>query len=313
MTRLFADTITLSYRSALAVVHDLTLSVPDGAMTAIIGQNGCGKSTLLRALARLITPRNGVVLLDGESFHRQTTKEVARQLGLLPQKPSAPEAITVEDLAHRGRYHHQSFFQPSSERDRVAVERALELASMTELRHRPVDELSGGQRQRAWIAMTLAQETPILLLDEPTTYLDIAHQQEVLALALRLNREEGRTVAMVLHDVNNAAQVSDHVVAMRDGRIVAEGSPGCVLPPAHLQQVFGVVCDVVTHPQSLTPISVPRGADTQCDDLLPKTVGGALRTERLSLGYGRSRVVEDVNLSLPQGQITAIVGPNASG
>ena len=313
MARLRADTITLSYGGPDAVVHDLTLRIPDEAVTSIIGPNGCGKSTLLRSLARLMTPRNGVVLLDGESIHRQTTKEVARQLGLLPQKPSAPESITVEDLARRGRYPHQSFFQPSSGRDRVAVDHALELASMTELRDRPVDELSGGQRQRAWIAMALAQETPILLLDEPTTYLDIAHQQEVLALVLRLNREEDRTVVLVLHDINNAAQVSDHVVAMYDGRIVAQGSPSYILTPARLEQVFGVACDVVTHPQSLAPVSVPRGADPRCDGLLPRAGGTALRAERLSLGYGRRPVVEDATVSLPRGQVTAIVGPNACG
>ena len=313
MARLHADTITLSYGTTGAVVHDLTIRLPDGAVTSIIGPNGCGKSTLLRSLARLMTPRKGVVLLDGETIHRQSTKEVARQLGLLPQKPSAPEAITVEDLARRGRYPHQSFFQPSSEQDHVAVEHALEMAGMTNLRDRPVDELSGGQRQRAWIAMALAQETPILLLDEPTTYLDIAHQQEVLALVLKLNREESRTVALVLHDVNNAARVSDHVVAMCDGRIVAEGPPSCILTPARLEQVFGVPCDVVTHPQSLGPVSVPRGAAPRSDGFLPGGSGAAPRSERLSLGYDRRPVVEKATVSIPWGQITAIVGPNACG
>ena len=313
MARLRADTITLSYGGMGAVVHDLTFHVPDGAVTSIIGPNGCGKSTLLRSLARLMTPRKGAVLLDGESIHRQSTKEVARELGLLPQKPSAPEAITVQDLARRGRYPHQSLLQPWSDRDRVAVERALELASMTQLRDRPVDELSGGQRQRAWIAMALAQETPILLLDEPTTYLDIAHQQEVLALVLRMNREEGRTIALVLHDVNNAAQVSDHVVAMCDGRIVAEGPPGHILTPARLEQVFGVPCDMVAHPRGLAPVSVPRSADPRYHGPSPGTGGTALRAERLSLGYDRHPVVKDATLSIPRGQITAIVGPNACG
>ncbi|HEY8415045.1 MAG TPA: ABC transporter ATP-binding protein, partial [Thermaerobacter sp.] len=213
MNRLLAQNVTLSYGRE-AVIRDLTLEIPDGAITAIIGPNGCGKSTLLRALARLMIPRGGAVLLDGQAIHRRPTRKVARELGLMAQHVVAPEAITVEDLVSRGRYPHQSWLRPMSEANRATVERALEWVGMTDLRHRPVDELSGGQRQRAWLAMTLAQDTPILLLDEPTTYLDVAQQQAFFALIRRLNREEGRTIVMVLHDVNDAAQVSDHLIVM---------------------------------------------------------------------------------------------------
>ena len=313
MPRLAADEITLSYGGTGDVVHDLTLRIPEGAVTSIIGRNGCGKSTLLRSLARLMAPRKGAVLLDGQSIHSQPTKEIARRLGLLAQSPVAPEAITVEDLARRGRYPHQSLLQPSSETDRAAVERALDLAGMTDLRHRAVDQLSGGQRQRAWIAMALAQDTPVLLLDEPTTYLDIAHQQEVLALLLRLNREEGRTIAMVLHDVNSVAQVSDHVVAMRDGRIAAEGYPSEILDPSHLEQIFEVACDLVVHPQSRMPVAIPRGEAPRYDGLSVNAEGAGLKAEGLSVGYDRQAVAKDITLSFPSRQISAIVGPNACG
>ena len=313
MPRLVADEVTLSYGGTDDVVRDLTLRIPEGAVTSIIGRNGCGKSTLLRSLARLMTPRKGAVLLDGQSIHSQPTKEIARRLGLLAQSPVAPEAITVEDLARRGRYPHQSLLQPSSETDRAAVERALNLAGVGDLRHRAVDQLSGGQRQRAWIAMALAQDTPILLLDEPTTYLDIAHQQEILGLLLRLNREEGRTIAMVLHDVNSAAQVSDHVVAMRDGRIEAQGSPADILAPSQLERIFDVACDLVIHPQNGTPVAVPRGKAPRYDSFSEELKGAGLEAKGLSVGYDRQAVANDITVSFPAGQVSAIVGPNACG
>jgi iron complex transport system ATP-binding protein len=181
MSRLYADNVTLAYGPTAVVARDLSMRISDGKVTAIVGPNGCGKSTLLRALARLLLPQRGAVVLDGEAIHRQPTKAVAKRIGLLPQQPDAPEAITVEDLARRGRYPHQGFLQPPSKDDERAVQQALELTDMVALRECPVDELSGGQRQRAWIAMALAQETPLVLLDEPTTYLDINHQQEILA------------------------------------------------------------------------------------------------------------------------------------
>ena len=313
MPNLVADQVTLSYGGQRDVVHELTLDIPEGAITSIIGRNGCGKSTLLRSLARLMTPREGAVLLDGESIQNQPTRAVARQMGLLAQSPTAPEAITVEDLARRGRYPHQSLLQPSSESDRDAVERALYLSGMKEFRHRAVDQLSGGQRQRAWIAMALAQETPILLLDEPTTFLDIAHQQEVLELLLRLNRENHRTIVMVLHDVNSAAQVSDHMVAMRDGRIATQGPPADIISPVQLERIFDVACDLVIQPGNLMPVAVPRGRVPRHDEPCEKASGLGLRADGLSAGYDRQPVVDDVTVPFPAGQVSAIVGPNACG
>lgn len=313
MSRLLAEGVTLSYDGVQTVVHGLTLRIPDGAVTSIIGPNGCGKSTLLRALARLIAPRGGVVLLDGQAIHRQPTREVAKRLGLLPQQPVAAEAITVEDLVRRGRYPHQALFQTLTRRDQAAVDRALALAGVADLRARPVDELSGGQRQRAWIAMALAQETPILLLDEPTTYLDITHQQEIFALVRRLNREEGRTIVMVLHDVNDAARISDHLVVMQQGSIVAEGPPRHVLTPALLADVFGVACDVIPHPYSHLPVCVPRSRVPAATERGSVNDGAALRTVQLSSGYGARRVVGDVTVSFPKGRVSAIVGPNGCG
>ena len=341
--RLSAVDVTLAYGRAEAVAENLTLRVPDGVVTSIIGPNGCGKSTLLRALARLIEPAAGTVLLDGEAIHRLPTKEVARRLGLLPQEQAAPDAITVEDLVRRGRYPHQSFLQPFGAADRAAVEQALELAGIAKLRERPVDELSGGQRQRAWIAMALAQETPILLLDEPTTYLDLAHQQEILELIRRLCRDGRRTVVAVLHDVNAAAWVSDHVVALSAGRIVAEGPPAEVLRPGVLKRIFGVECDVVRPGGGGVPLCVARGrslrrtrAAAEVENGETATAGTtgpavtgataatgatpiraatepALRAERLTVGYEHRLVVHEVSVSFPAGKVSAIVGPNASG
>jgi iron complex transport system ATP-binding protein len=260
-----------------------------------------------------MTPRGGAVLLDGQAIHRQPTKEVARQLGLLSQQPMAPESITVEDLVRRGRYPHQSLLQPPCKRDLVAVERALELAGMKNLRARAIDELSGGQRQRAWIAMALAQETPILLLDEPTTYLDIAHQQEILALVHRLNREEGRTIVLVLHDINVAARISDHVVAMSGGTIVAESAPEGILHPSLLEQVFGVAWDVMVHPITQQPVCVPRGRALPAHQPLPTESAFALQAEGLSTGYGSRRVLNNVTIGFPAGRVSAIIGPNGCG
>jgi iron complex transport system ATP-binding protein len=255
-------------------------------------------------------------LLDGQSIHRLSTKAVARELGLLPQQSLLPEAVTVEDLVRRGRYPHLGVFQAPSREDEVIVQRAMAMAGVTELGARAVDELSGGQRQRAWIAMTLAQETPILLLDEPTTFLDVAHQHEVMSLVQRLNREDGRTVVLVLHDVNAAAAVSQHIVAMRDGDIVAAGPPRETLTPEVLEQVFGVACDVVRHPDTGQPVSVPRGRPLPAQGRAPGAgpeSAPALRTEALCGGYGARAVLQDVSVVFPPGRISAIVGPNACG
>lgn len=254
--RLVADDVTLAYDGRV-VVEDLTLAVPDGRVTAIIGPNACGKSTLLRALARLLRPRHGSVVLDGESIHRLPTKQVARRLGLLPQHPIAPEGILVGDLVARGRTPHQSLLQQWSVADEAAVQAALDATGVADLADRPVDELSGGQRQRVWIAMALAQETRLLLLDEPTTFLDITHQIEVLELVARLNRTDGRTIVVVLHDLNLACRYAHHLVAMRDGRIVASGPPSEVITPETVQAVFGLASVVIADPVTGTPLVVP--------------------------------------------------------
>ncbi|MFI9323366.1 ABC transporter ATP-binding protein [Kitasatospora aureofaciens] len=254
--RLEARGLTLAYE-ARTVVEGLDVSIPDGRVTVIVGPNACGKSTLLRALGRLLKPVRGAVLLDGQELARIPTKRIAQRLGLLPQSPTAPEGISVADLVSRGRQPHQSWWQQWSPEDEAAVAEALERTSTTELAERSMDELSGGQRQRAWIAMALAQGTDILLLDEPTTYLDIAHQVEVLDLVRRLNVERGRTVVAVLHDLNQAARYADHLVAMRDGRVVAEGAPGEVVTAELVREVFGLDSVVVPDPVTGTPLVVP--------------------------------------------------------
>ena len=308
--RLAADRLALAYGDQL-VIPPLDLVVPDGRITTIIGPNGCGKSTLLRGLARLQPTREGRVLLDGQEIHRLPTVEVARRLGILGQQPEAPDRITVEELVGRGRYPHQSFFQPPTERDAVAVRAAMELAGVADLRRRPVDQLSGGQRQRVWIAMAVAQETPLLLLDEPTTYLDLAHQMEVMNLVMRLNADEGRTVVMVLHDVNEAARVSDHIVAMRDGRIVREGPPADVLTESLLTDLYDLPCDIVDSPDG-RPFYVPRSAASVAPPPCP-FAPPAFDLDRIAVGYGATPVVRDLSLTMPSGAITAVVGPNASG
>jgi iron complex transport system ATP-binding protein len=242
------------------VVDDLDFAVPDGEITAIVGPNACGKSTLLRALARLLRPSAGAVVLDGSQIHRLPTKEVARRLGLLPQSPVAPEGILVADLVARGRTPHQKLLQQWSRADEIAVRDALAATATMHLAERPVDELSGGQRQRVWIAMAIAQQTDLLLLDEPTTFLDIAHQVEVLDLTAELNREQGRTVVVVLHDLNLACRYAHTVVAMRDGAIVAAGAPSTVVTADLVQMVFGLESLVIDDPVSHTPLVIPIGS-----------------------------------------------------
>ncbi|MER5348880.1 ABC transporter ATP-binding protein [Kitasatospora sp. NPDC002551] len=263
--RLEARELTLAYE-ARTVAEKLSLRIPDGRVTVIVGPNACGKSTLLRALGRLLKPARGAVLLDGEELARVPTKQIARRIGLLPQSPSAPEGIAVADLVARGRQPHQSWWQQWSAEDEAAVAEALERTSTAELAERGVDELSGGQRQRVWIAMALAQGTDILLLDEPTTFLDIAHQVEVLDLVRRLNVERGRTVVAVLHDLNQAARYADHLVAMREGRIVAQGPPAEVVTAELVREVFGLESVVVPDPVTGTPLVVPGAPWTATTD-----------------------------------------------
>ncbi|MCT2586401.1 ABC transporter ATP-binding protein [Actinophytocola gossypii] len=256
MTGLRADGLRLAYDDRV-VVPDLSLTVPEGRISVIVGANACGKSTLLRALARLLTPKAGSVHLDGRSIHGMPTRDVARRLGILPQAPVAPEGLTVIDLVTRGRSPHQSWWRQWSSADETAVTGALRATGLTDLADRPVDELSGGQRQRAWIAMAVAQETPVLLLDEPTTFLDLAHQIDVLDLVVDLNRHQGRTVVMVLHDLNQACRYADHVIAMKAGRIVTHGTPADVVTPDLVSEVFDVTCQIATDPVSGTPLVIP--------------------------------------------------------
>ena len=242
------------------VIDGVDLRIAPGGVTALVGSNGSGKSTLLRTLARLIAPESGHVLLDGEDIRSRPTRAVARELGLLPQTPEAPDGLTVGELVARGRFPHRGLLTPMRAADRMAVADALAMTATTDLRDRPVDELSGGQRQRAWIAMALAQETPTMLLDEPTTHLDLAHRVEVLDLVWRLNREQGRTIVLVLHDLNEAGRYADRIIALADGRIRADGPPAEVLTAEVLEEVFGLACQVLEDPVTGTPLVVPSAA-----------------------------------------------------
>ncbi|WP_370420732.1 ABC transporter ATP-binding protein [Streptomyces sp. QH1-20] len=255
-SRLTARALTLAYEER-TVVEALDLDVPDGEVTVVVGPNACGKSTLLRALGRLLKPKGGAVLLDGEELARIPTRRIAQSLGLLPQTPVAPEAITVADLVARGRQPHQRWWQQWSETDERAVTDAMARTDVSALAERSVDELSGGQRQRVWIAMALAQETDLLLLDEPTTYLDIAHQVEVLDLVRQLNHERGRTVVAVLHDLNQAARYADHLVAMKAGRVIARGRPSEIVTAELVREVFGLDSVVVPDPVTGSPLVIP--------------------------------------------------------
>jgi iron complex transport system ATP-binding protein len=254
--RLAAEHVTLAYDDSV-VVRDLDLQLTEGSFTAIVGPNGCGKSTLLRALGRLMRPASGQVLLDGRAIARTPTREVARVLGLLPQAPVAPDGLTVADLVARGRHPHQTWLRQWSRDDEAVVAEALAWTDLADLGDRPVDALSGGQRQRAWISMALAQGTDLLLLDEPTTYLDLSHQIDVLELVGRLHAERGRTVVVVLHDLNLAARYAQRLVAMKDGVLVASGAPDEVLTEALLADVFDLEARVLPDPVTGTPMVVP--------------------------------------------------------
>ncbi len=256
--QLSATDVKLGYGER-TIVEKLSITLPPGQFTVIVGANACGKSTLLRGLARLLAPASGAVYLDGRAIHQMATREVATVLGVLPQTPVAPDGITVADLVGRGRYPHQGWFRQWTATDDAAVASALQSTDTLDLAQRSVDELSGGQRQRVWIAMALAQRTDILLLDEPTTFLDINHQVEVLDLLTDLVRTQGRTVVAVLHDLNLACRYADHIVAMQGGRIVAEGAPAAVMTSAVVKTVFGIDSEVVIDPVSQSPMIVPIG------------------------------------------------------
>lgn len=241
------------------ILEGLTTTIPTAGITAIIGANASGKSTLLRALARLLRPAGGTVFLDGTDIARQSTRSVATRLGLLPQTPRAPDGISVDDLVQRGRYPHQRMFDQWSRADEQAVRRALELTGMVELREQAIDRLSGGQRQRAWLAMALAQDARTMLLDEPTTHLDIAHQVEILDLLVELNHAEGRTVVMVLHDLNQACRYASYVIAMAEGRIAAAGEPSQIVTAEVIQRVFGLAARIIADPVTGMPLCIPEG------------------------------------------------------
>ena len=265
---LAVEAVTVGYDERV-VVHDMTLEVQPGVVTAIVGANGCGKSTLLRAMARLLPARAGRVLLDGTPISELSSRQVATVLGLLPQSPVSPEGIAVADLVGRGRYPHQGWFRRWTAQDDEIVEQALSATDILDLADRPVDELSGGQRQRVWIAMALAQQTDVLLLDEPTTFLDVAHQVEVLDLLTDLNRDRGTTIVMVLHDLNLAARYADRLVALTQGRLYAQGTPAEVVTEEMVRDVFGMAARVVHDPVSGSPLVLPVGRHhvrTQPDD-----------------------------------------------
>ncbi|MER7046175.1 ABC transporter ATP-binding protein [Streptomyces jumonjinensis] len=256
MQRLTAESVTLGYDRHV-IAEKLSVEIPDHSFTVIVGPNACGKSTLLRALSRMLKPAEGRVLLDGQTIHSMPAKKVARVLGLLPQTSIAPDGITVADLVARGRYPHQGLLRQWSPDDERIVRESMEATGVGELAERYVDELSGGQRQRVWIAMALAQQTPLLLLDEPTTFLDIQHQLEVLDLCAELHETQGRTLVAVLHDLNQAARYATHLIALHEGRVVAEGAPADVVTAELVERVFGVKSQVIEDPESGTPLVVP--------------------------------------------------------
>ncbi len=258
MKGLSTKSLSLAYDGA-PIIRDLNFAIPSGQITVLVGGNGCGKSTLLRGLARLLKPCGGTVYLDGASIFKLSTKEVAQQLGILPQGPVAPEGLTVRDLVAQGRYPYQNWLQQWSAKDQKIVQQALLTTDLIELAERELDTLSGGQRQRAWIAMALAQDTDILLLDEPTTFLDLAHQIEVLDLLYDLNQSQRRTIVMILHDLNHASRYADYLVVVKEGRIFAAGEPKQVITEEMVLSVFGLECCIVPDPVFGTPMCVPIG------------------------------------------------------
>lgn len=263
---LAAENLSAGY-GEMSILNGLELTVPPGGITAIVGANGCGKSTLLRAMSRLLPPTQGQVVLDGKAIHRVPSRDLARVLGLLPQSPIAPEGITVADLVSRGRHPHHGMLSRWTRHDDEAIANALEATKTVDLAERPVDELSGGQRQRVWIAMALAQETELLLLDEPTTFLDVCHQVEVLDLLVDMNRARGTTIVMVLHDLNLAARYADHLVALANGRLHSFGPPETVLTEKVIEAVFEMKCRVISDPTSGKPIMLPIGRHRMTADV----------------------------------------------
>ncbi|MED1672274.1 ABC transporter ATP-binding protein [Pallidibacillus thermolactis] len=253
-----AEGITAGYENR-TILHDVSINIPSNKISVLIGANGCGKSTLLKTMGRLIKPFSGQITLDGKPIDKIPPKQFAQVLGFLPQSPIVPEGITVTDLVGRGRYPHQKFLKGWTKKDYEAVAEAMEIMNITEYADRHIDELSGGQRQRVWIAMALAQQTDILFLDEPTTYLDITYQVEILDLLTDLNRKYGTTIVMVLHDINLSARYADHIFALHNGQIMAEGEPSKVISSKLIKDIFGLHCTVIRDPVSDSPFVVPIG------------------------------------------------------
>lgn len=239
------------------VVSKLSLAIQAGGITALVGTNGSGKSSVLKAMSRLLKPHNGGVYLDGIAIATMATAAVARKLAILPQSPEVPASLTVRELVEQGRYPHSGPLRMLKSQDHAAIDAALKLTGMTEFRHRSLDSLSGGERQRAWVALALAQSTPVLMLDEPTTYLDVRHQLEILELIRRLNKEQGITIVVVLHDLNQAARYADRIVVLQKGQIVADGQPALILTADMLEHVFGIHAHVIPDPESGTPVFLP--------------------------------------------------------
>lgn len=258
MGRLYAQQVDIAYGDRI-IVEQLNLSIPTGKITALVGANGSGKSTILKTLARIMKPKNGAVFLDGKAIHSQSTREVAKQLAILPQNPTAPDGLTVSELVGYGRFPHQRGLGSLTQEDKRIIQWAIEVTGIVDFHDRPVEQLSGGQRQRAWIAMALAQQTDFLFLDEPTTFLDMAHQLEVLELLHKLNQEEQRTIVMVVHDLNHAARYAQHMIAIKKGKVVCEGAPDQVMTHDVLREVFGIEADIVPDPRTGVPLCLPYG------------------------------------------------------
>ncbi|AJY76813.1 ABC transporter ATP-binding protein [Paenibacillus beijingensis] len=256
MNQLHTKQLDISYADRM-IVNNLNLSIPMGKITALVGANGSGKSTILKTMARIMKPSGGGVFLNGKSIHSQSTKEISKQLAILPQSPTAPDGLTVSELVSYGRFPHQKGFGSLKKEDKEIVNWAVQATGLETFSNRPIDQLSGGQRQRAWIAMALAQETDMLFLDEPTTYLDMTHQLEVLKLLQRLNAEQGRTIVMVVHDLNHATRFAQHMVAIKQGVVVSEGTPQEVITHDVLRNVFGIEADVVYCSRSGVPLCLP--------------------------------------------------------
>lgn len=271
MKNLYTENLEISYDKRV-IIHDLNIEIPKGKITALVGANGCGKSTILKTLSRLMKPSKGSVLLDGKKIHRQSTKELAKEIAILPQNPSAPDGLTVFELVSYGRAPHQSSFKPMSQEDRDKVFWALRVTNLLDFADEPIENLSGGQRQRAWIAMAVAQETDVLFLDEPTTFLDMTHQLDVLNLLKQLNEVEKRTIVMIVHDLNHASRYADHMIAIKDGGVFASGTPATVMTESTLESVFNIKADILIDPRSGVPLCLPYETCNGCE--IKEAAGG---------------------------------------